>query len=345
VADDIRTLSAVLARDPSSLQYVDLAESLRKRGNLAEALQVATHGLGRHPEHADGYDSLARIHSDKGDLAEARAAWERALAIVPEHPGALKGIGFLFFRQGDTNRALETLEHALAASPGDEPLRRALAVLKGEPTRPAPNPEQHAMASRATVPSVPSLRTQTDVPQLRATAASIRAQLEADKIVAASGAPSAPPPPAPTAGRATVAREMAGANAAPAGATPPPAPARPPVFAGLEGATADMLLLDAQGLVMAGGLRAGDGHDVSELAAAALAGVSGEASRTSGYLKLGSWSVIVAEAESGNVVLAPVGEGALLMLRREKSTPVGLALRIAERARKAAAQWLEAQAP
>ncbi len=55
MADDIRTLSAALARDPSSLQYVDLAEALRRKGKLAEALQVAQHGLGRHQGHADGF--------------------------------------------------------------------------------------------------------------------------------------------------------------------------------------------------------------------------------------------------------------------------------------------------
>jgi len=188
-------------------------------------------------------------------------------------------------------------------------------------------------------PSAP--KRPSDVPQLRATAASLRAaiaQAAADSAVAAATAAKTagitlPEPPAAGGPRTTEARLP----------TPLPTPGtgRPPVFAGLEGATADMLLLDAHGLVMAGGLRAPDGSDASELAAAALAGVSGEATRTSGYLALGNWTAIVAEAEQANVVLAPVGEGALLMLRRDKSTPVGLALRIAERARKAAAAWLE----
>ena len=71
--------------------------------------------------------------------------------------------------------------------------------------------------------------------------------------------------------------------------------------------------------------------------------VSGEAARTAGYLALGAWGTIVAEAETANVVLAPMGEGALLMVRRDRSIPVGLALRFAERARGAAHQWLERQ--
>jgi predicted regulator of Ras-like GTPase activity (Roadblock/LC7/MglB family) len=115
------------------------------------------------------------------------------------------------------------------------------------------------------------------------------------------------------------------------------------VFGGLEGANADILLLDERGLVVAGGLQGLDGSDASELAAAALAGVSGEARRTVEYLALTAWETIVAETESANLVLSPVGEGALLMVRRDRSVPIGLALRFAERARTAAARWLEGQ--
>ena len=95
MADDIRTLSAVLASDPASLRYVELAEALRRKGHLAEAMKAVMHGLGRHPSHPDGYDELARIYADQSQLSEARAAWERALAIDPEHLGSLKGLGFL----------------------------------------------------------------------------------------------------------------------------------------------------------------------------------------------------------------------------------------------------------
>ena len=82
---------------------------------------------------------------------------------------------------------------------------------------------------------------------------------------------------------------------------------------------------------------------MSELAAAALAGVSGEAARTTGYLGLGAWGTIVAEADSATIVLAEVTDGALLLVRRDRSIPVGLALRFAERARGAAAAWLAGQ--
>jgi len=334
VADDIRALSAELARDPSSLRYVELAEALRRKGHAQEALQVAIHGLGRHPDHADGYDALARIHTDRGELDQARGAWERALAIAPEHAGALKGIGFLFYRQGEVRKAREALEHALAADPSDDQARRALAMVKGEPP-PPPLPITERSTLELARPTTGRLRPE-DVPQLRATAGNIPAL----RPSAAGAARPAEPAPAPAPRASTP-------TAAPVVAPPVPAPGgaaeRPPVFAGLEGATADILLLQQNGLVLAGGLRAPDGVDVSELAAAALAGVSGEAERTAGYLKLGAWTTIVAEADTANVVLAPVAGGAMLMVRRERSTPVGLAIRIAERAKETARRWLEGQ--
>ena len=269
--DDIRSLTAALARDPESLAYADLAEALRRRGQRQEALQVVLQGLMRHPMHADGHDCLARIYADLGDLERARLAWSKALEIAPDHMGSLRGVAFLLFRQGDLAAAEAALQKVLAISPADEGARRALAVVR---------------AGRGAAP-----------------------------------APAAPQPPAPASAAAQ----------------------RPAVFQGFDGATADILLLDQRGLVLAGGLTDAEGKDASELAAAALAGVSGEAARTAEYLGLQSWSAIVAEAETANLVVAPVGEGALLLVRRDRSIAVGLALRFAERARGMALTWLQGQ--
>jgi len=319
VAEDVRALSAALAGDPASLVYAELAEALRRRGDVDQALRVALHGVARHPEHADGLDCLGRIYSDLGDLARAADAWGRAIALAPEHVGALKGMGFALYRRGDARGAEEMLARAIAVSPRDEAARRALDTVRraigAGPPRAADAPEAPAAG-----PAEPSPEA-AGAPQ--------------------AVAPSAPGP-APDAGEPPAAPEpRRGPSAA-----PPPSDAaaqRPPVFGGLEGATADILLLDDRGLVVAGGLRSDEGRDVSELAAAALAGVSGEAERTTQYLALGEWTTIVAEAARANMVLASVGEGAMLLVRRDRSMPVGLTLRVAERARKAAAAWLERQ--
>jgi len=278
VPDDVRSLTATLARDPTSLVYAELAQALRRRGQHEEALRVVLHGLARHPHHAEGHDALARIYADLGDMDRAGLAWGKVLDIAPETPAALKGVAFVRFRQKDTSAAAALLERALALDPSDEEARRALETVRrgaeGDSAVEAPAPATLEQASDAG-----------------------------------------------TDGRR----------------------ARPAVFSGFDRATADILMLDERGLVVAGGLAAADGGDVSEVAAAALAGVSGEANRTGEYLGLGAWSTIVAEAETANLVVAPVGEGALLLVRRDRSMPVGLALRFAERARGTALAWLEGQ--
>lgn len=278
--DQIRSLTRELARDPQSLAYAELAEAFRRRGQRDEALRVALQGLSRHPNHADGHDSLARIYADLGELERARKAWVRVLEIAPDHAGALRGVAFLLFRQGDMGGAEAALAKVLARDPGDAAARRALETVRG------------------------GARTA--------------------EVAASEQAPAA--------------------AAAPAAA---PLAQRPAVFHGFDGAMADILLLDHRGLVLAGGLTDERGADASELAAAALAGVSGEAARTAEYLGLGSWSAIVAEAETANLVVAPVGAGegggALLLVRRDRSIPVGLALRFAQRARGSALAWLEGQ--
>jgi tetratricopeptide (TPR) repeat protein len=281
VPDDIRSLTAVLARDPSSLAYAELAEALRRRGQRDEALRVALQGLLRHPLHADGHDCLARIYADLGDLERARLAWEQALEIAADHAGALRGVAFLLFRQGDARGAAAALEKVLARDPGDDGARRALETVRGGGAGGGGARPQAAAAP-------------------------------ADAV-------------------------------APAPATEQLSSRRPAVFRGFDRAADDILLVDERGLVLAGGLTGEAGTDASELVAAALAGVSGEAARTAEYLALDAWGTIVAEAETANLVVAPVGEGALLLVRRDRSIPVGLALRFAERARGAALEWLKRQ--
>ncbi|MBI3081327.1 MAG: hypothetical protein HYY94_00135, partial [Gemmatimonadetes bacterium] len=68
MTDDVRALSAELARDPGSLVFVALGEALRVRGRLDAAAKVALAGLEHHPNLADGHDLYARIVADAGDV-------------------------------------------------------------------------------------------------------------------------------------------------------------------------------------------------------------------------------------------------------------------------------------
>jgi tetratricopeptide (TPR) repeat protein len=126
IADDIQALTVQLARDPSSLVFLPLAESLRRRGQLDAALTVAQQGAARYPEMAGAYDLLARIQSDRGEGDLAFDAWTTVLRLDPDHLGAHKGLGFLCYRAGDHARSLRYLRRAVELVPGDAALRSTL---------------------------------------------------------------------------------------------------------------------------------------------------------------------------------------------------------------------------
>ncbi len=126
MVDDIQALTAQLARDPTSLVFLPLAETLRRRGQLEAALTVALQGAARYPEMAGAWDLVARIRSDRGEGDLAFDAWTTVIRLDGEHVGAHKGLGFVAFRAGDYLRSLRYLERAAELAPDDAATRAAL---------------------------------------------------------------------------------------------------------------------------------------------------------------------------------------------------------------------------
>lgn len=130
VASDIQAMTAELARDPSSLVFLELGEALRRVGKLDAAARIVANGLEQHPEIIEGRDLYARVLVDQGEYGRAVQVWGTVLEVDPRHVGAHKGLGFLSFRSGDLNGALEHLEIALAADPTNESVIRALRTVR-----------------------------------------------------------------------------------------------------------------------------------------------------------------------------------------------------------------------
>jgi tetratricopeptide (TPR) repeat protein len=292
VTEDIRTLTTRLAEEPGSLAFLELAEALRRRGQLEAAGKVARGGLSKYPGLADAHDLMARILTDQGDLAGAFDAWADALRIDPMRTGALKGIAFLYFRAGQADEAIEHLQRAAEADPDDESIAQALVKVRREsrsvshrPVEPAPGPEPVAATDAASVP-------------------------------ASSPAPNPAPSPLPE----------------------PTEPGSP--FAEMDGGRS-LVLVDANGLRLAGSLPSPSGDETGDRVAAQLAGVSREAARATRLLGLGTWQSITLESSDGHFVLVrPTGE-TVLLAAREQSLPMARVVLLAERAARAAKQWLE----
>ena len=118
MADDIRGWSDELARDPSSLVFLQLGEALRRQGQIEIALKIALRGLDRHPQHAEAHDLIARIAVDRRDFPRAIEEWESVLRLEPDHVGAMKGLGYICFQQGRFDDAERFLSRAAAGGGG-----------------------------------------------------------------------------------------------------------------------------------------------------------------------------------------------------------------------------------
>jgi tetratricopeptide (TPR) repeat protein len=292
-------LTARVAEEPTSLAFLELAEALRRRGQLDAAGKVARGGLIRYPGLADAHDLMARILSDQGDFAGAFDAWADALRLDPMRTGALKGIAFLYFHAGDAAAAIGHLQRAAEVDPDDISIAQALArVRRGSRAMPsAPEPVEEEMPAPAPVPAA--------VEQRSAQAERAAAQ------------------PQPVTAGSLPAMDEAGA-----------------AFAAIDGGRS-VVLVDANGLLLAGSLTTPDGAENGDRVAAELAGVSREASRAGRLLGLGQWHSITLECSDAHFVLVQPTTDTILLAAREPSLPIARVVLVAERAAREAKTWLE----
>jgi predicted regulator of Ras-like GTPase activity (Roadblock/LC7/MglB family) len=101
-----------------------------------------------------------------------------------------------------------------------------------------------------------------------------------------------------------------------------------------------VLLLDAQGMLLAGSL--GDGAPGSaETLGATLGPAINEASRTVSLLQLGSWRGMLLEAGSAVLHVSPVTADAVVLLAAKRNAPTGWVLRSAATAADLAARYMQ----
>ena len=100
------------------------------------------------------------------------------------------------------------------------------------------------------------------------------------------------------------------------------------------------LLLDRDGLVLAGTYVDGNGRDVADEIGAHLGGLAEEATRALRQLGLGRWESLTVEAQHATVALAPGLEGAVVMVAAARDTQVGLVRRLLAHARQRASAWM-----
>ena len=178
-----------LERDPGSRLFAQLAEELRKNGDLAEAIRVARGGLAVHAAYPSARLTLGRALLDSGDATGARAELENALKDAPDNIQASRFLAQAREQLGDLKGAAEQYRKTQLMAPDDRQLQGALAAV--EARLHAPSAESVALPADTTPPV-----TKRAPPPLPAGAASTpAASSTAPPVVFAPSRPMAPAAP------------------------------------------------------------------------------------------------------------------------------------------------------
>jgi tetratricopeptide (TPR) repeat protein len=157
--DDLRRR---LDREPGSRVFAQLAEELRKAGQLPEAVRIARQGLLVHPGYPSARMTLGRALMDMRDLRGARAEFEAVLRGAADNILASRFLGECLEGLGDLGSALLQYRATLRLAPGDRNLEAQIRALEQKltPTSPAPT------APAAPSPRAPALPREGAIPVL-----------------------------------------------------------------------------------------------------------------------------------------------------------------------------------
>lgn len=127
----------VLAQDPASTVFVELAKALIEKGDHPRAIQVCEQGLQHHPDSVVGRVLWGKALIHQGKPAQAMGQFDAAIEIDRENPHAYNLIGEVLLHKGLYRSALPILKKAIALQPNEGRVRQwfeqAQAALAGGP--------------------------------------------------------------------------------------------------------------------------------------------------------------------------------------------------------------------
>ena len=199
--DDLRRR---LEKDPGSRLFAQLAEELRKDGDLEEAINVCREGLKRQPAYPSARMTLGRALFDTGDLDAARAEFETVLKGAPDNILASRLLAESLEGLGDFAGATRQYKSTLALAPGDKQVQAHLDGLEkrlkgGGASAVAPAPAPPPPPASITPPTIimaPSAASAASAATVRAPRPpDLASDTSPDKFPMPEPEPPPPPPP------------------------------------------------------------------------------------------------------------------------------------------------------
>jgi tetratricopeptide (TPR) repeat protein len=134
----IDELRKKVEKDPASRLFAQLAEELRKEGELDDAIRVAREGLQKHPNYPSARMTLGRGLLDTGDFKAARVEFEQVLKGAPDNILASRFLAECLENLGELPAAIARYKATLVLAPGDKQVLARLEALGGGGAAPAP---------------------------------------------------------------------------------------------------------------------------------------------------------------------------------------------------------------
>jgi len=206
----IDELRKKLDKEPGSRLFAQLAEELRKDGDLEEAIQVAREGLQKHSNYPSARMTLGRALFDTGDWSAARAEFELVLKGAPDNILASRLLAESLESLGDIPAAIARYKKTLALAPGDKQVLARLDALEKGGAAVAVGAPPGAAAPAPPEPRAPIPVVAVDTP--------MELEQPHERATAFAPGPAAPPPPA---------APSPPSSESPASVTPPSAPSEP----------------------------------------------------------------------------------------------------------------------
>ena len=148
-SDHLEDLRRRVQSDPASIAFAQLAEELRRLGQLTEAVATCRTGLQTHPGFMSARVTLGRALLALGQLDDAAAELRMALSVKPDSFAAVRALGDTYRQQGRRDDALGCYEVALKLAPNDPDLDRVMRSLRSGGEHASADRESDAVSRRA----------------------------------------------------------------------------------------------------------------------------------------------------------------------------------------------------
>src|SRR3954470_21296019 len=102
----IEDLRRRVQKDPASIAFAQLAEELRRAGELQESVDTCRAGLAVHPSYLSARVTLGRALVELNELDAAQEELTIVLRSAPENLAAMRALGEIFQQRGEEVQAL-----------------------------------------------------------------------------------------------------------------------------------------------------------------------------------------------------------------------------------------------